>query len=120
MASHFDCRHIDTRCRRNRHCCSGICQRAAEGRPKTCRPHGTGTCLGGQNSCVGTGTICNSNSNCFCYVTTGDAAFCGTTSECLACKRDKDCVKNHGFPEGSACGICDACADGTNCIQPCA
>ena len=118
-AGHFGCKHVGRSCTRRRECCSGICQ-GPRGR-KSCRAHGTGTCQAGQNSCEGASVSCNGNSSCFCQVTTGNAAFCGTSPQsCVPCKRDKDCVEEFGFAAGSACGVCAGCSSiGTHCVSPC-
>ena len=123
-STHFECRHVDVRCKRNRQCCSNRCQRAAEGQPKTCRPHHTGICTASQDHCTdGASNTCGpSPSDCFCWKTTGGGPFCGYAVYCPfePCTKDKDCYAAFGGQTDVACIVCTGlCGSGGFCATPC-
>jgi hypothetical protein len=117
-------------------CCSGICEGTApkKGKQDTsrCVAHNTSICTPTLNICTtGTEGVCNqSNLNCHCTVTTGNAGFCGDYSLgalnlCRVCSRDTDCQAEFGA--GAACvvfeGICATycpATRGTACMPACA
>jgi hypothetical protein len=135
-ASHFGCRHVGEPCTRARQCCSSQCSGPKGG--KTCAAHHTGGCTEAHD-------ICQTNNHAFskcpnvpagmCYITTGDAPFCGDSngSACKRCRSDRDCVRKFGYPRGSACvflhagptqcdlacgAINDGDANDTVCMRP--
>jgi hypothetical protein len=105
-ATHFGCRHVDQPCTRARQCCSSRCSGPKGG--KTSVAHHTGGCTAAQDFCLTNSSAasqCPDASEGRCFITTGDAPFCGSAGslKCKPCRSDRQCVRKFGFPPGSAC-----------------
>lgn len=116
----FGCVNVGKFCKKNRHCCSGICTGAAG--KKTCQGHNTGFTAcedGGLGLCTAPGDspvavfLCTSSSDKdgFCTRTTGNAPYCAASAPDLICAptgrlctKDKDCQPFCG-PD-AACVLC--------------
>jgi hypothetical protein len=139
----FGCKNVGDSCSDNSDCCSNICKlqkkkKKKKGKKKknkkgVCDDHNSGLCSG-ENACAGNDRQCGEQGlQGACYVTTGNAAFCGRVAPnrppaltCANCLRDSDCV-NAGYPAGSACVVCSniclfsgVSPNGTACVGPAA
>lgn len=105
------CTIVGKGCAGKSECCSGICM-GKKGK-KTCRPHDTGGCTKGQNSCSASVDIaCTAPTGVegLCYTTTGHAGYCGTDGQCAACARDADCRDLFG-PTAACVQNCALCSN---------
>jgi hypothetical protein len=120
-ATHFGCRHVGERCKRDRQCCSSRCK------GRTCQAHHTDTCV----AAPADSGLCNNaatcaNDNCFCATTTGGAGYCSNGSfGCVdpPCTTDRDCERATGI-KGAACIECSptsvcSTTGGRSCATPC-
>jgi hypothetical protein len=105
----FGCVDVDGECvGKDANSCSGLCQgkkpKKGEKNKSRCVAHNTGGCTVAEQSCGGSPAVpCGAGGACF--VTTGNASFCGGIgSACAACRRDADCQVGYG--PGAACVIC--------------
>jgi hypothetical protein len=136
----FGCLDVGTSCRgSSANCCSGTCEgkKPKKGKKDTssCVAHNTGICSAETDTCtVGVGVPCHpSNPNCLCFLTTGNAGFCGSftgngsggINECRVCRTDPECQAEFGA--GAACvvlgGVCTPfclTTGRTACAVPCA
>jgi hypothetical protein len=101
------CKNVGASCDRPGECCSGVCKRKRKNGKKRCRAHDTGGCKPTEDSCVALVT-CQSSTGFEgeCYVTTGNAGYCGVGNACTACRTDKDCEQELG-QAGAACVKCE-------------
>lgn len=114
----FGCVNVGGFCESAAQCCSGICTGSR------CRAHDVDICRTGQTSvfCTdgATNTSCTGGGGGegLCATTTGNAAFCATDLQCVACKQDADCQSASVCGAGAACVICANCVDtgGTACM----
>jgi hypothetical protein len=120
----FGCLNVGQPCRgKDAKCCSGICQgkkpKPGERDKSRCVGHDATSCVPGQTSCDGTGRFvpCTTSAGQGgdCYTTTGNAAFCSTSTACVSCRTDADCRPFCG-PQ-AACTPCAGCdqTGGTAC-----
>jgi hypothetical protein len=106
----FGCVDVGKACRgKDSVCCSGICQGKKPKKGKKdksrCVAHDVLDCAPGADNCGGVPFNCGPQLNGVCLQTTGKASFCADPSlECLACKKDTDCVASEG--PGAACVVC--------------
>jgi hypothetical protein len=121
QATHFGCRHVGKPCTSNDQCCSSRCP-GPEG-SKTCRAHHTGGCTKADDACRSTSggpSPCPNIPNGTCFITIGNAPFCGESNGagCERCRSDQDCVQRLGYPPGSAClflhSICETTCGANN------
>jgi len=114
----FGCVNVGTSCRKDKACCSGICN-GKQGKKK-CRAHGSGGCGAGHTAmgCGGqvVGCITSSGEDGVCVTTTGQAGYCMSDRTNAVCSRDADCHELYG-PE-AACILCPTSPSGTNCVGP--
>lgn len=114
----FGCVNTGDFCERADQCCSGLCTGSA------CQAHDASTCQAGQSdlfckdgstevACTGGGGAAG-----LCATTTGNAGFCVTDRQCVACKKDADCQSASVCGPGAACVTCVNCVDsgGTACV----
>jgi hypothetical protein len=111
----FGCVNVGDFCKNSGQCCSGVCTGSK------CQAHNASTCQPGQDVCLGTGPLCDTDTGDLgeCSITTGQASYCEAIGDCFACKKDADCVAVCG--EGAACIVCEAectATGGTACVGP--
>jgi hypothetical protein len=115
-ATHFDCRHVGVRCKRNDQCCSGRC-RGKVGR-KTCRAHHEGTCTAAQLFCkTGTAACGAGGTSCNCGRTTGGAMFCAQGGTKIKCTTDRQCEQEISAPGAACVAGCGTLV--ATCAYPC-
>jgi hypothetical protein len=120
----FQCVDVGGKCRgSDANCCSGVCQgkkpKKGQKDKSTCIAHDVGGCQAGQDVCVGDAVLCPNASTGTCFRTTGNASFCGLKGDCVACRKDADCVAEFG--EGAACVPCgNSCIDTVTACVPAA
>jgi hypothetical protein len=120
----FGCLRIGEACNgRSGQCCSGRCKgkkarRTKKGRKRRdrsrCVAHDEGSCTTSQDTCAtGLQVACGRGNRGGCFITTGDAPFCGQITgqsppafNCIDCNRDRDC-DDLGYGPGAACVICE-------------
>lgn len=137
----YGCVAVGGACRgRDRHCCSGRCQGKKPKRGRAdkshCVAHHAGTIEDGSRGCLpgddsyGPGeTLCTTNAGeefAQCWLTTGDAGYCGFGAACIpgGCRKDADCLAPCGA--GAACvvlpdycqGIDTVCFGIEGCADP--
>jgi hypothetical protein len=103
----FGCLDVGRRCRKTKHCCSGIC--AGPENKKRCRSHDVGGCpVAEVGSCFNGACTTRTGDAGLCMPTTGNAGYCGADSTpCIACNKDADCRERCG--SGAACVTCGLC-----------
>lgn len=113
----FGCVNVGDFCESAAQCCSGICTNAA------CQAHDVANCQAGNSD-----LFCSEVADIACAVpgggtgecltTTGNAGFCGSDRQCVACKKDVDCQSESVCRAGAACVVCPGCVDtgGTACV----
>ena len=103
----FGCLDVGKRCRKAKHCCSGICA-GPEGKER-CKAHDVSGCPVAEVGICLNGSCTTSNGDAgFCMPTTGNAGYCGAdSSPCVACDKDADCRARCG--SGAACITCGLC-----------
>lgn len=103
----FGCLDVGKRCRKAKHCCSGICA-GPEGKER-CKAHDVGGCPVTAAGVCFNGTCTTSSGDAGrCMPTTGNASYCGADgSPCVACSKDADCRARCG-PDAACitCGLC--------------
>jgi hypothetical protein len=120
----FGCVNVGGKCRgKNGLCCSGICQGKKPKKGKKdkskCVAHNTGGCQPGEDACNAVDVPCNGGSGFpgLCLRTTGQAGFCGGSTDCRDCRKDSDCEATDG--PGAACVVCPGCVQFSGGITAC-
>jgi hypothetical protein len=135
IENRYGCTNVGGACNgKDSQCCSSRCEGKGKGKKKKkkgkhnrrrdrrdksqCVAHDEGGCSTGQDTCSGNGlqVPCGRGGRGACFITTGNASFCGQIQggippafNCFDCNQDQDCV-NAGYGRDSACVICE-----TNC-----